>query len=565
MIPTQDLQRWQQAITGITALQGELSPEELAAFQTLSSFMNSSNFEATESGGNIQILKKCATKNRLLKAHLTNFIAMSDKYFKAQTIPQQDVTPPPVVAPVPTIQQSAEVTTPPPSQPKAPVVPSNVAPADVPQWQKSLQGIADAQKDLAQDEFSAFRALTELYNNGNFEENKSGTYIQLLKKSTTKNRLLKVHLTNFVTLCEKYFKAQAVEVPTPTPVINTPQVTPPIFEPPTFEPPTFEPPVETPPAPNPKADIPIETPPQEVAPEPTVDIPVTHESQPYPHIIPDPSLPNNNEDKKTKCKKRNQILIIILAALCIIGYIVVKNYDNITHFVNCKILKDCPIDSLTLNISVLFFDEEGATEQLIATFYPENVKNKIVIWQSSNDTIATVDSVGLVTAVTSGSAIITASVGNVSAICNVTVEIAIIENDTIPGDTILPPDPNSILQPPVTTVPEKATEKKVEQKIEKPVKEPTKQQITTKTYPFGKYEGNTLNGYPEGQGTMYYTKRVQIAKHGENTYYAEAGDTYVGLWGNGDIVNGKLKDKDNNLKATILAGKRPKVYDISND
>jgi len=91
----------------------------------------------------------------------------------------------------------------------------------------------------------------------------------------------------------------------------------------------------------------------------------------------------------------------------------------------------------------------------------------------------------------------------------------------------------------------------------------------TITYTFGRYEGALAriggNCIPEGQGTMYYTSRVQIAKHGRNEYFAEAGDTFVGTWGNGDIVNGILYDRNNNQKASILAGKRPNPYDLRQD
>jgi len=43
---------------------------------------------------------------------------------------------------------------------------------------------------------------------------------------------------------------------------------------------------------------------------------------------------------------------------------------------------------------------------------------------------------------------------------------------------------------------------------------------------------------------------------------AASGDVFVGTWGNGDIVNGKLFDKNNIMKATILAGRRPNPYNI---
>ena len=87
----------------------------------------------------------------------------------------------------------------------------------------------------------------------------------------------------------------------------------------------------------------------------------------------------------------------------------------------------------------------------------------------------------------------------------------------------------------------------------------------SKSYSFGKYVGQLKNGIPDGQGTMYYNKSIRIAKHAGDPYYAESGDVFVGTWGNGDIVNGKLLDKNNNLKAIILAGKRPNPYNIGKD
>jgi len=93
----------------------------------------------------------------------------------------------------------------------------------------------------------------------------------------------------------------------------------------------------------------------------------------------------------------------------------------------------------------------------------------------------------------------------------------------------------------------------------------------TKTYSFGIYEGETKSGYPEGQGIMRYTRRVQIAKHDRDRNlrviirYAEAGDYFDGSWGNGDIVSGLLYDKDGYVKELINAPKRFNVYDISKD
>ena len=87
MIPDSDLQKYQQAINGITAAQSELSPEELSAFSALISLLNNGNFEANESGGYIRVMKNALpqhAKNRLLQVHLKNFVVLSEKYFKTQ-------------------------------------------------------------------------------------------------------------------------------------------------------------------------------------------------------------------------------------------------------------------------------------------------------------------------------------------------------------------------------------------------------------------------------------------------------------------------------------------------
>ncbi|TFU91959.1 hypothetical protein E4T81_13525 [Barnesiella sp. WM24] len=78
----------------------------------------------------------------------------------------------------------------------------------------------------------------------------------------------------------------------------------------------------------------------------------------------------------------------------------------------------------------------GATDKLTATVLPEDVTDKTVTWTSSDDTIVKVDEDGNVTAIAEGEAVITATCGEVSASCNVTVEgivtgIVYVENDDI--------------------------------------------------------------------------------------------------------------------------------------
>ena len=73
-------------------------------------------------------------------------------------------------------------------------------------------------------------------------------------------------------------------------------------------------------------------------------------------------------------------------------------------------------DSLTL--------VEGGTATLAATITPSNATNQNVTWSSDNESVATVDQNGRVTAVAQGGATITAAVDGKSAECYVTVNAA---------------------------------------------------------------------------------------------------------------------------------------------
>lgn len=103
--------------------------------------------------------------------------------------------------------------------------------------------------------------------------------------------------------------------------------------------------------------------------------------------------------------------------------------------------------------------EVGQSITLLATVTPEDATDKTIIWSSSDPTIATVDANGIVTAIALGETTITATCGEVSAICNVTViptqvtEILLINTLTMRvNDTVE-------LQP--TVLPQNATDKSV--------------------------------------------------------------------------------------------------------
>lgn len=78
------------------------------------------------------------------------------------------------------------------------------------------------------------------------------------------------------------------------------------------------------------------------------------------------------------------------------------------------------VSSISLNTSELSL-LEGTSETLTATVKPDNVADKTVSWTTSDQHIATVDG-GRVTAVKAGTATITASCGDKSASCAVTVK-----------------------------------------------------------------------------------------------------------------------------------------------
>ena len=81
-----------------------------------------------------------------------------------------------------------------------------------------------------------------------------------------------------------------------------------------------------------------------------------------------------------------------------------------------------PVTSVTLNKNTLEL-YTGGSENLTATVAPDNATNKTVTWSSSDETVATVDNKGNVTAVKAGTATITVKTadGGKTATCTVTV------------------------------------------------------------------------------------------------------------------------------------------------
>ena len=90
------------------------------------------------------------------------------------------------------------------------------------------------------------------------------------------------------------------------------------------------------------------------------------------------------------------------------------------------------VTSITLDQTSLDL-KEGETATLTATVKPDNATDKAVAWTSSNDKVATVKD-GKVTAVKEGTATITATAGDKTATCKVTVEKNFVEVTSITLD-----------------------------------------------------------------------------------------------------------------------------------
>ena len=94
--------------------------------------------------------------------------------------------------------------------------------------------------------------------------------------------------------------------------------------------------------------------------------------------------------------------------------------------VNKKII---PVESVKLDKTELELTE-GDSETLVATVKPDDATDKTVTWSSSDDAVATVEG-GKITAVKPGTATITATAGEKSATCKVTVNKRIIAVESV--------------------------------------------------------------------------------------------------------------------------------------
>ncbi len=69
------------------------------------------------------------------------------------------------------------------------------------------------------------------------------------------------------------------------------------------------------------------------------------------------------------------------------------------------------------------------------------------------------------------------------------------------------------------------------------------------------YKGEVLNGKAHGMGTMYYKKSTQLSPKDLKKRMAESGDYLTGEFFEGNVVQGKLFDGDNNVKEVVMIGR----------
>jgi len=139
-------------------------------------------------------------------------------------------------------------------------------------------------------------------------------------------------------------------------------------------------------------------------------------------------LPNN--EKPHESPKPSKSLKIIMIAL-IIGFTV----SAVSYFVfrSPDYESDIPITAITFDMTSMYL-YVGSTETVTAIITPPNASNQTIAWSSSDSSVVDVNSIGVITAMSEGTAIITATATTgVSANCSVTVKELFIPVEYVPN------------------------------------------------------------------------------------------------------------------------------------
>lgn len=129
----------------------------------------------------------------------------------------------------------------------------------------------------------------------------------------------------------------------------------------------------------------------------------------------------SSDEEIVKIDEKGSILAVKNGAATVMA----QSEENSELIAECRVVVETPVTSIKLNASkaALSTSESYNQLQLVASVLPEQASNKEVLWKSSNESVATVTEDGLVTAVSQGTASITATTvsGNKVGKCTVTV------------------------------------------------------------------------------------------------------------------------------------------------
>jgi uncharacterized protein YjdB len=157
----------------------------------------------------------------------------------------------------------------------------------------------------------------------------------------------------------------------------------------------------------------------------------------------------------------NQTSGLVTATGCGTATITATTQDG-NKTATCAITINIPVTGVTISPTTVSLTSIGATQQLTATVAPATACNKTVTWSSSNTSVATVSTSGLVTATGCGTATITATTqdGNKTATCPITVNIPV-TSVTISPSTVSLTAINATQQLTATVAPATACNKTV--------------------------------------------------------------------------------------------------------
>lgn len=227
-------------------------------------------------------------------------------------------------------------------------------------------------------------------------------------------------------------------------------------------------------------------------------------------------------------KKKSKGLGIIASAAALLlllgGYYLFFNKSKDTRI---------PVSSILLEFSEMIVTVADERD-LVAKTLPEDATDKDITWTTSDSTVVSVDEYGHIIGQGEGKAIITATSGNASAQCVVTV---------IPMDD----------EGPGCFIEEEVAEKPVIK--EKPAAKP---QANNYKLSWGTYEGPMKNGVPHGiQGEVTVTSRytIDLKKTPAQTVQVSPGDKIVNCkFENGRLVYGMLKRSNGEQEALTIGG-----------